>query len=189
MFSQLDIPNGSVRIYAKNDETHIIGIQVICDGTSRNSNTNILFIDSYGNIGTSSFQLSATTDDMHRFIEHVRMSLPNSDVFDMGRYCIVSNLGADMLITLTTEGRISLRENGTVPHMFQEMLNGTRLTLHLSDTHPNIIGPYVSVRKPLTGVIDTRIWYFPECEKMGARHFWESMRSNGYVILNRKKFN
>lgn len=190
-FEQLDFPTGDISMVFNEKQFQVIGVQVLSESDNSGSRTTLFLIDRYGKIDTSPCAISGDSFSMAAMIEGIRSQMPNVQIYDTGRYCVVSQLGEKMVITLTKEGRESLSDDGVLTYMFDDMDNGTKLSLNVDDIHPNIIGPYVSLTRSASklekGISDKRVWHYPECQINGKRQFWRQLSKQGFIILELAK--
>lgn len=183
-FKQIDMPDSGISADIFDRPFDVIGANVYSFRNADRLYSCVKIISSHKTLSAEGFRMTGRSSEIRRLLGFCLSQIPSSDIFDSGKYCIVSSMGADMLITLTKEGAMELARNGILKHMFQEMDNGTRLSLHGSDRGNVVFGPNVRVLNPLSSLErDERIWHLPKCETKGAAFFWETLKENGYVRL------
>lgn len=185
-YTQLDMVGSGISAQMFGEKMDIIGVSISSFKSSDRNHTTLMLISSHTSHLADGISITGRSSEMRKVMGYAMSHIPNSDIFDSGRYCLVSSMGADMLITLTKEGAKELSENGVIEYMFQEMENGTRLKLYNSESSvvfgPNVRSLYSAKEN------DERVWHLPECETKGAAFFWRTLKENGYVrlkLLNR----
>lgn len=191
-FEQIEIPDSGICMQVDGKECRLIGVQMETAKDRSGQWTAISLIDDSSSKKHVRVTLQGTSYSMSRLIESMRKHVPVASVYDTGKYCIVSQLGEKLLITLTEEGKDALEEEGALGWMFDEMDNGTVLNLSMTSTFRDIEPPLIHVSSRPTRIgpegTDTRIWHWPESLKSGKKQFWRHLHKNGYIILELAKF-
>lgn len=185
-YRQLDMIEAGIAAHMFDKDFDILGASIHSFRTSGKMYSSAMLISAYSSPAADGLTLTGRSSEMRRMLSFLLSQIPNSDIFDSGRYCLVSNMGTDMLITLTKKGAKEIAENGVIEYMFQEMQNGTKLKLYNSESSV-VFGPNVRLLYSARDN-DERIWHLPDCETKGTAFFWKTLRENGYVrleLLNR----
>ena len=188
---QVDLIDSNIQLIFKGKSITVIGAQILVHRDNEGGAIKINFIEE-NTLMAGIYGITGNLSDMSRMIRTFSATVPSGDITGKGRYVNVSEIGNDLCLMLTKEGRSAVIEfNGVVDFLFDDMEKGAQLELHLATIHPKIVGPSVTVfvsayqKRQQEG--DDRIWHYPKCKTHGLDVFWKDLIENNWVILSKGK--